>query len=398
MTVKQRVACTAMTRPMVPRRADLTPRGRASRMTIVLAAVLVTFSTMQAASVARAGASASAASEVVADLPPQPPRLAYVTETATGPSYVWISSASGAEPKRLGLGEQPLLAPNGQSVAVSLFGATTGLEEHGPAIGIYPATGGPIANYLSLETATATPVAWSPDSRYLAVERQSNATTNIAVGSVLDVIDTQTGTVTPIAAGTIYGASFARDGSDRLVFALSHSESFAAGVNLYMSEADGAGLHRVTSDGRSLNPVWGPTYIAYDRERTRHLSPEYQIWLASSSGVRVRRLTHIPVAALVQGLVPLAFSADGSRLLAEFEGQDTTGAYTVNVASGRARSVTVHGRSVIGAGISSDGSTLLIDEDSFEQPPSHGRIATIPYAGGHSKVVVAHGSQASWSD
>jgi len=335
---------------------------------------------------------------VVPDLTPEPPRLTYLTETATSTPKVWIAAANGSDAKLLGQGLQPLLAPNGQSVAVSLFGAMVGAQENGPSIGIYPVSGAPIANYLSLETATATPLAWSPDSRYLAVARQSNGTTNIAAGSGLDVIDMQTGTVTPIAAGTIYGASFARDGSDKLVFGLSHSESFAGGVNLYMSEADGAGLHRITSDGRSLNPVWGPTYIAYDRERNRHLSPEYQIWLATPAGARVRRLTHIAVGSLVQGLVPLAFSASGSRLLAEFEGEDTSGAYAVTVASGRARSVTVHGQMVQGAGISSDGSTLLIDAGSFEQPPSHGRIVTVPFAGGHATVLVAHGSQASWND
>ena len=39
---------------------------------------------------------------------------------------------------------------------------------------------------------------------------------------------------------------------------------------------------------------------------------------------RVRKLTHVRVGPLVQGLVPLAFSADGARLLAEFEGEDTS--------------------------------------------------------------------------
>jgi hypothetical protein len=325
------------------------------------------------------------------------PRLAYVTETATSTSKVWLASVSGSEPKLLGPGGQPLLSPSGQSVAVSLFGATPGLAEHGPSIGIYPTEGGPIANYLSLETATATPLEWSPDSRYLAVYRQSNETVNIAEGSGLDVIDTQTGAVTSIAEGAIYGASFARDGSDEIVFALAHSLSPAAPTNLYESEVDGRGVHRITSDGRSLNPVWGPKYIAYDRERMRHLSPEYQIWLASPSGARVRKVTHVAVGSLVQGLVPLAFSAAGSRLLAEFEGEDTSGAYAVNVASGRAREVTVDGHAVQGAGISSDGRTLLIDENAFEQAPSNGRVATIPFAGGHSKVLVAHGSQASWN-
>ncbi len=339
------------------------------------------------------------AAEVVADPNPQPPRLAYVTETASSPSKAWVAAADGSDPKLLGPGRQPLISPSGEAVAVALFGTVAGDRERGPSLGIYPVSGAPAATYLSLETAVATPLAWSPDSRYLAVSLVSNETDDIAEDSGLEVIDTQTATVTRIAAGIVDGASFARDGSDRLVFGLSHSVALAGGVNLYVSEADGLGLHELTRDGRSLNPVCGPTYIAYDRERRRHLSPEYQIWLApaSGSGLPGRQLTHARVGALVQGLVPLAFSAAGTRMLAQFEGEDTTEAYAVNVASGHARGVTAHGVPAIGAGISADGSTLLVDEGSFEQPPSNGRIAATPFAGGRAKVLIAHGSQASWN-
>jgi hypothetical protein len=378
MTVKQRVGCDAMLKAITPRLA-------------ALAVSAVFLLSIAVASVGSAGA------ESIPDLNPEPPKLTYLTETATGSPKVWIAAANGSDPKLLGPGVQPLLSPNGQSVAVAMFGTVNGPQEHGPAIGIYSTSGAAIANYLSLETATATPLAWSPDSRYLAVSFQSNAVRNIAAGSGLDVIDTQTGTVTTITHGVIYGASFARDGSDKLVFAMAHSMVFTAPTNLYMSEADGAGLHRITSDGHSLFPAWGPKYIAYDRERMRSLSPEYQIWLATPAGVRVRKLTHIGVGSLVQGLVPLAFSANGSRLLAEFVGEDTSEAYAVNAVSGRAREVAVHNQMAQGAGISADGSTLLIDVGSFEQPPSGGRIEEVPFAGGHAKVLVGHGAQASWN-
>jgi hypothetical protein len=323
-------------------------------------------------------------------------RLAYVTQTLRSNPEVWLASATGSEAKALGPGQQPLLAPNGQLVAAGLFG-TNGDSEHGPAIAVYAATGAPVANYLDLETATATPLAWSPDSRYLAVARQSTSVNNIAAGSGLDVIDTQSGTVTSIAEGMVYGASFARDGSDRIVFGLAHSLSSHAATNLYVANADGSGMRRLSSDGRSLFPVWGPSYIAYDRERPRKEGPVFQIWLASPSTAPVRRVTSIRVPILAQGLVPLAFSASGSRLLAEFEGEDQSSAYTVNVSSGRARMVRVRGRSAIGAGLSSDGSTLLIDENALEEPSSNGRVVAIPFGGGAATVLVAHGAQASWN-
>jgi hypothetical protein len=338
-----------------------------------------------------------ARAEVVADLNPEPPQLTYLTETASGMPKVWIAAANGSAAKLLGPGQQPLLAPNGQSVAVALFGTVSGLQEHGPAIGVYPSSGAAIADYLSLEGATATPIAWSSDSRYLAVYAQSTGIVGIAAASSLDVIDTQTGTVTTIAHGAVYGASFAPDGSDRLVFALAHSLSSTARTNLYVAEADGAGVHPITSDGRSLFPIWGPTYIAYDRERPRRLSPEYQIWLATLTNPRVRKLTHVRVNSLAQGLVPLAFSATATRLLAEFVGEDTSEAFAVNAANGRARPLHVGREEVQGAGISSDGSTLLLDTGSFEQAPSHGRIVTVPWAGGPPTVLVAHGAQASWN-
>jgi hypothetical protein len=371
-------------------------RGRAMLATVTAAAALAALSGAQAVAVSPA----PIVTPPIGPVSPAPvpvPRLAYVVGTARSPSQVWLATASGAERKRLGPGEQPLLAPNGQMVAAGLFGATANSEK-GPAIALYSAVGAPVANYLDLETATSTPLAWSPDSRYLAVARESNETTDIAAGSGVDVIDTQTGTVTSIAEGQIAGASFAQDGSDRIVFALAHSLSPSAATNLYISNPDGTGLQRVTSDGRSLNPVWGPRYIAFDKERLRRGdAPVYQIWLRAPAAATARKLTNLKVRSLVAGLVPLAFSATGSRLVAEFEGQDTSEAWTVAVSSGRARRLSVRRRSVQAAGISSDGHTVLVDVGSFEEPPSRGSVATLPFGGGRAKVLVAHGAEGSWN-
>jgi hypothetical protein len=345
-----------------------------------------------------AGGAACALSAATAHASAAPgARIAYVTGTAQSPPEVWIAAASGGGAKRLGPGVQPLLAPNGQEVAASLFGASANSEK-GPALGIYSALGTPVVDYLSLATAISTPLAWSPDSRYLAIERQSTGVSNAAAGSGLDVIDTLTGNVTSIAEGQISGASFAKDGTDRVVFGLSQSLSPSASTNLYVSNPDSSGMKRLTNDGRSLNPVWGPRFIAFDKARPRPGdAPVYQIWLLAPMAASARRLTNVKVRSLVSGLVPLAFSAGGSRLLSEFEGQDTSEAWSVSVPSGRARRLTVGRRSVMGAGISSDGSTVLVEVGSFEEPPSKGSLATLPFAGGRAKVLIAHGAEGSWN-
>jgi hypothetical protein len=326
--------------------------------------------------------------------------LAYVTGTASSPSTVWSASASGSEAQSLGLGSDPLLAPNGLTVAASLFGLGTG-SELGPALALYSTVPGAGArSFFSLKSATALPLAWSPDSRYLAVFLQSTALRNIAQKSTLEVLDTQTGALATIAHGQIYGASFAPDGSDRLAYARAPSLAEPAPRNIYTSNPDGSGERLITHDGRSLNPIWGSRYLAYDRERRRRNDlPAFQIWLRvmRPGAVAPRRLTNVRVSGLVSGLVPIGFSANGRRLLSEFEGQDTSEAWTVTVASGRARRLTSHRRSVIAAGLSSDGGTVLVDEGFFEEPASNGRIATLPFAGGAATVLVSHGSQGSWT-
>ena len=327
--------------------------------------------------------------EIPPSMSPSGPAVAYVTETAQSPPSVWVTY-NGSDNQRLGPGTDPLMSSSPQWVAASL------IADSGPALAIYHEGAAPL-EYLNVATANATPLAWSRDLRYLAVSLQSNSLTSASYGSGLVVIDLGLHTLTRIARGEIYGASFAPNGSDELVYARAPSQLLSAPVNLYMSKPDGSDRRELTHDGRSLNPVWGHRGIAYDRERLRSgEEPAYEIWLRSASGPGIRRLTNIPVSPLDSGLVPLAFSTDGKRLLAEFGGEDTSEAWTVVVPSGRARRVTVRGRAVVGAGISGNGTSLLVDEGGLDEPASRGRVATVPFFGGRSKVLVAHGSQASW--
>jgi hypothetical protein len=329
---------------------------------------------------------------------PPATRLAYVTSTGSSPlEQVGTAGGDGSGRMLLGPGDDPLIAPSGLVVAASLFGTGGGLER-GPAIALYSTAGAAPRQFGNLARWNATPLAWSPDSRYLALDLRSTNVREIARRSGLAVRDTTNGSLRTLASGIVYGASFAPGGSDTIVFARAGSESLAARVDLYTVAARGGSPRRITSDGRSLNPVWGPTYIAYDREQLRREdAPVYQIWLRRPGARGARRLTSIRVRSLVSGLVPLAFSSSGARMLAEFEGQDTSEAWTVEVPSGRARRMLLGGRVVVGSGLSRDGATVLGAQGGLEGPPSSDNVVTVPFAGGPATVLVSHAGQPSWN-
>jgi hypothetical protein len=332
-----------------------------------------------------------------------PAGLTYVTSsTENSPRTVWAASLAGTESERLGPGEGPLVSPDGLFVAAALSGVTTG--GRGPALVVYSATGGLTHRYLDLASESAQPLAWSRDSRYLAVSTQPTVT----IGgpekpSALAILDVKERVMRVIVHGEIKGASFAPDLSDRLVFARAGSPAPEAATNLYSVGPTGTGLRRLTSDGRSLNPVCGSSsVVAYDRERVRWLAdPVLQIRLRSHSG-RTRVLAGIGEHQPGSGLVPLGFSADGSRLLAGT--QHGSEAWVVRVDSRIAHRLTDRGHPVAGRGMSADGSKVLVEEGSrqmlhsfLEGRPARQRLSTIPFSGGAATVLVTRASQASWN-
>ena len=95
---------------------------------------------------------------------------------------------------------------------------------------------------------------------------------------------------------------------------------------------------RLTHDHNSLDPLWGPNgqivFVKLLGAKQRKYGPKNELFLIGENGKGGKRLTHTNVDPLLQGLYPTQWSADGSRLLAEFEGQDTSYAVTVNPKTG----------------------------------------------------------------
>jgi hypothetical protein len=110
----------------------------------------------------------------------------------------------------------------------------------------------------------------------------------------------------------------------------------------------------------------------------------------------VRRVTTTKVPFLLSGLDPVAWSADGTRLLAEFGGQDTSYAETVDPATGVARKVGRARDGIVGYDLSADGSTILATTGGYDPSDAHD-VVTIPYAGGRPTVLVRDAFSPDWT-
>jgi len=138
------------------------------------------------------------------------PVIAYVSSAGIRPT-LYVTGAGGTH--EVGTGQAPSVAPHGRLISASGFGGS------GPGFTLPGLTLSSIARGRShsffSDNATTIPLAWSPDSRYLAALLEPGSSRSTSVSLV--VIDTATMTAKVIAAGGIRGASFAPSGTDRLV-------------------------------------------------------------------------------------------------------------------------------------------------------------------------------------
>jgi hypothetical protein len=92
----------------------------------------------------------------------------------------------------------------------------------------------------------------------------------------------------------------------------------------------------------------------------------------------------------------MAWSADGAHMLAEFGGQDTSYAETVDPATGRAKVVGRVADGIVGFRLSRDGGTILGATGGYDPPGRHD-VVTIPYAGGPPTVLVKRANDPDWT-
>lgn len=240
--------------------------------------------------------------------------------------------------------------------------------------------------------------AWSPDSKTIVTalgltpERER-----------LVLISVATRSTRVIATGSFQGVSFSPDSTQLAYSRAPNDRVFPSASDIYTVPVAGGTPVRITNNRRSTAPVWGPSQIAFARtfkvRGRREDAPKSNVWLMSPDGSHARPLTHQKAPFLLSGPSPLAWSASGAQLIAEFGGQDTSYGEGVDPRTGavhllaRRKSVALQ---LVASGISRDGSTVLGATGGLD-PSSPHNVVSVPFAGGTPKVLVRGAFAPSWN-
>jgi len=320
--------------------------------------------------------------------------LAYVKNPLH--ATVFVASDDGSGARKVAAGHNPRVAPDGGSVAYLHEGPKNAQE-----LKLAPASGGAGTTVMT-NFREAPSLAWSPDSKTIAALRGSELGKRNLV-----LVDLASGKQSVVASGYFSGFSFSPDGTE-IAYAVAQSEKYPPRSDVFRFPVPIPGVVnvrapepvRLTSDHRSSNPLWGPSQIVFVKTveaKNRRYGPKNELYLMNPQGKQVKRLTTTKVPPLLQGLFPTEWSANGKRLLAEFEGQDTSYAVAVNPENGKQRAVAESGESgFVGTDLSAGGETVLGFTGGFDPSGKHD-VVTVPYANGKVRILVKNAIEPSWN-
>ena len=326
-------------------------------------------STFLAAVVALLAAAAPASAELVfvKDLVASPNR----------PTTVWIARDDGSAPRRLALGTQPAISPDASTVAF--------LRQDGGRQELHLISADGKRERRLMRSSSVESVQFSPDGKLLAAE---------IGGRSLMIFEVATGRMATLARGFIKGVSFSPDGQ-RIAYGRGQDATARGASDIFVVSVLGGDPERLTDDRRSLLPSWGPSRIAFVKQKSASrggMIPAYDIWAMTDTGARLRRVTTTKVPEGVSGLLPLEWSADGRRLIAQYVGADVRVGFTVNPFTGRTRAL----RGKVAFDLAADGSAILIQSGGADAAARH-NILSAPYGGGASTLLVRNATFPDWS-
>jgi Tol biopolymer transport system component len=310
------------------------------------------------------------------------------TKGASKPK-VFIAENNGSGAKSIGAGRNSRISPNGETVVYERE------TKQGAEMRLYSVSAKKGERLLNPWTESFV-FAWSPDSSLVAA-----VTGPLNGQQTLLVINVETMKRTKIATGYFNGVSFSPT-SEEIVYGVSATFDYPLKSTLYREGVDGSGKVALSHDNISAYPLWGPKgQIVFARQlgaKSRKYGPANQLFVMNEDGEQISQVTHTKVNPLAQGLTPIAFSANGARLLAEFGGQDQSYGVAVSTVTGAEKKLTDDPETGFqGAALSADGSTIL-GTTGLGFGPSHPKIVTMPWRGRPEKVLVGGAYFPSWSE
>jgi Tol biopolymer transport system component len=302
---------------------------------------------------------------------------------------VFIAENNGKGAKSIGAGRNSRISPNGETV---IYERET---KQGSEMRLYSVAVKKGERLLNPWTESFV-FAWSPDSTKIAA-----LTGPLNGPQTLLVIDTATMKRTKIATGYFNGVSFSPT-SEEIVYGVAPTFAYPPKSTLYREGIDGSGKVALSHDNISAYPLWGPKgQIVFARQlgaKSRKYGPANQLFVMNEDGEQISQVTHTKVNALAQGLTPIAFSANGARLLTEFGGQDQGYGVAVSLVTGGEKKLTDDPETGFqGSALTADGSTIL-GTTGLGFGPSHPKVVTMPWGGGPEKLLVAGAYFPSWSE
>jgi Tol biopolymer transport system component len=281
-----------------------------------------------------------------------------------GPEAIYLASMTGNNPVKLARGADPTISPDGRWV---VYRRETRAQPN--RLFVINSTGG---TPRRLPGSSEEQVVWSPDSRLVA-----------AIGSGtghLTIVNVRSRTaITLTVPQASNGFSFSPDGTE-----LAFTHSTGSRENVYTVSTSSGAIRRLTDDGQSFSPLWGPTGIAFERHG--------DVWLTDEDGGDVHQLTHTRA-----GIYPAAWSSDGTRLLAAYPAMHNGKLYSVDVSTGAAKDLTGFVGDLFAQGLSRNGTTILAAVGCGGTSSPFGRVETIPFAGGRPTVIARGPCRASWN-
>jgi Tol biopolymer transport system component len=305
--------------------------------------------------------------------------LVYVKGPGDAP-HVFVADDDGTNPHKIGDGRAPVVSPDGRWVAWVVDGTPQQVK-------MRLADRSRKARDV-VRSSFVGELQFSPDSKSLGIELSNRLW-------IYDIHDRES---VKAASGNIRGFSFSPDSKSVAFGTSGHNDAFDAPADLYSFAIADKTRRRITRDRKSLNPLWTQGGIIHDRQKRRaNAAPSYNLFEIQPDGGSLRRITALTIPNLVSGLVPLERSANGTRLLAEFVGQDTSVGFAVNPKSGKVRALSRDSENgFVAADLTANGRTVL-GMTGGPAPSNKNNVVTMPYRGGKPKVLVRHATDPDWS-